>query len=208
MNISGSSADESKLDASGLFEDPGNPTSTVQWTWDTDNGLPVTGTISGNLDSMLRQRVTRGDDGRVIVARYDNGIGYTMQRFTICANCMYAMLMNCNYLCSVNVVSVVKAVPGSPPTQCFRVATGYSCSWSLPADDGGYSVTHYDYGYMKGISTIIQDLTRVPESTISTINANLEPGTAYTFVVSAVNALSSGPRGSDSVVTPSRMWLL
>ena len=48
----------------------------------------------------------------------------------------------------------------------------------------------------------------VPESTTSAINANLEPRTTYTFVVSAVNGLGSGPRGSDSIVTPSRMWLL
>ena len=58
---------------------------------------------------------------------------------------------------------------------------------------------------MKGTNNIIQDFTRVPESIISTINTNLEPGTAYTFVVSAVNGLGSGPRGSDHVVTPSRM---
>ena len=68
-----------------------NPTSTVQWTWDRDNGSPATGTISG-AHNMLSQRVTRGDDGRVIVARYNNGIGNTMQRFTVCANCMYVML--------------------------------------------------------------------------------------------------------------------
>ena len=61
---------------------------------------------------------------------------------------------------------------------------------------------------MKGTSTTIQNLTRVTESTTSAINANLEPTTTYTFVVSAVNGLGSGPRGSDSVVTPSRMWLL
>ena len=98
----------------------------------------------------------------MIVAQYDNGIGYTMQGFTICTKCMYAMLKQGNELCSGNVVSVVKAVPGSPPVQCSRVATGYSCSWSRPADDGGYSVTHYDYGYMKGTSTTIQNLTMVP----------------------------------------------
>ena len=90
MNVSGIGSDESRLDASGLFEDPGNPTSTVQWTW--DNGSPATGTISGMRNSMLSERVTRGDNDHVIVARYDNGIGYTMQRFTICAKCMYAML--------------------------------------------------------------------------------------------------------------------
>ena len=93
VNVSGSGADDSNLNASGLFEDPGNPPSTVQWTWDRDNGSPVTGAISGRRNSMLRQRVTRGDDGRVIVAQYDNGIGYTMQRFTICANCLYAILL-------------------------------------------------------------------------------------------------------------------
>ena len=56
VNVSGSGSDESRLDASGLFQDPGNPTSTVQWTW--DNGSPATGTISGMRNSMLNQRVT------------------------------------------------------------------------------------------------------------------------------------------------------
>ena len=77
-----------RLDASGIFEDPGNPTSTVKWTWENRSQAITVGT-SGMLDGIPSQRVTRTDNNHVIVARYHNVFGSTMQQFILCVNCEY-----------------------------------------------------------------------------------------------------------------------
>ena len=80
--------------------------------------------------------------------------------------------------------------------------------WSPPADDGGYKITHYIVGHNKGTDKP-QELAKtvLPSMTSNMLNT-LQAGVAYTFAVSAVNVLGSGPSGSASVTTPNRMCML
>ena len=93
MNITSSSGDQSvRLDASGIFQDPGNPTFKVQWAW--EGGSPrITDGIGGSRDGILTRVLTVADKNRVIVARYDNGIGFTFQQFILCVNSEYLPLV-------------------------------------------------------------------------------------------------------------------
>jgi hypothetical protein len=168
-----------QLSASRIFEDPGNPTSTVQWTWKS-NGTSITDGTSGLFDGILNQRVTRADNNRLIVARYGNAFGFTMQQFSLCVN----------------------SVPGVPTlVTCSSLLNGYSCSWKPPSDTGGYEITHYNVGHKKGKDKP-EDLLMVPSSLISYSISTLKAGVLYTFAVSAANVLGSGPSASDNVITP------
>ena len=103
----------------------------------------------------------------------------------------------------------VVAVPGVPTSvTCSRIVNGYNCSWSPSADDGGYRITHYNVGHQEGTDKP-QDLPMtVLSSTTSHLINTLQAGVVYTFAVSAVNVLGSGPSGSDNVITPRRMCSL
>jgi hypothetical protein len=182
VNVSTISGDQTvRLNASGIFEDPGNPPSVVQWT---RNDMPINDGASGIYGGILGQTVTRADHNEVIVANYSNGYGLTMQRFNIC----------------------VKSIPEVPSSvTCSRIVNGYDCSWNPPIDNGGYEISHYNVGHSKGTDRP-QDLpVKVPSSvTLRVVNTSLEAGVMYVFAVSAVNVLGSGPSGSDSVTTPSK----
>ena len=91
VNITSINGDQPvHLNASGIFEDPGNPTSTVDWTWRNHS---ITDGRSGMFNGILSQRVTRADHNHVIVAQYSNAFGSTMQRFILCVSCEYPMLL-------------------------------------------------------------------------------------------------------------------
>ena len=80
--------------------------------------------------------------------------------------------------------------------------------WSPPADIGGYKITHYNVGHNEGRDKP-QDLPVPVSSYVTSHMVNtLQAGTIYTFAVSAVNVLGSGPSGSANVITPSRMCTL
>jgi hypothetical protein len=195
-----------QLSASRIFEDPGNPTSTVQWTWKS-NGTSITDGTSGLFDGILNQRVTRADNNRLIVARYGNAFGFTMQQFSLCVNCEYPASLGLAIQCTScelrnGVAFVFPAVPGVPTlVTCSSLLNGYSCSWKPPSDTGGYEITHYNVGHKKGKDKP-EDLLMVPSSLISYSISTLKAGVLYTFAVSAANVLGSGPSASDNVITP------
>ena len=104
---------------------------------------------------------------------------------------------------------VFQAVPGVPANViCSRIVNGYNCLWSPPADIGGYKITHYKVGHNEGADKLQNLPVLLPSSVTSHMINTLEAGTMYTFAVSAVNVLGSGPSGSAKVITPSRMCML
>jgi hypothetical protein len=70
-------------------------------------------------------------------------------------------------------------------------------SWTRPADDGGAAITGYRITTAPGgLSMTVDDVT-------SAVVANLDNATAYTFTVTAINAVSDGtPSAPSSAVTP------
>lgn len=84
-------------------------------------------------------------------------------------------------------------------------AASATVAWSAPAWDGGLKITGYTVTAWTG-ATAVKSMTLsgwpVPETAVVTGLAN---GTAYTFTVSATNAVGSGPSSISSAVTPSEL---
>ena len=80
--------------------------------------------------------------------------------------------------------------------------------WSIPADIGGYKITHYKVGHNEGADKPQNLPVPLPSSVTSHMISTLQAGTMCTFDVSAVNVLDSGKSGSANVIAPSRMCML
>ncbi len=71
-------------------------------------------------------------------------------------------------------------------------------TWLAPSSNGGSPVTRYQVTFKKGKATI--DTLTVKKRVVYL--SSLSPGTTYTVVVSAVNAIGTGPSVSLRVTTP------
>jgi len=71
-------------------------------------------------------------------------------------------------------------------------------TWLAPSSNGGSPVTRYKVTFKKGKTTI--DTLTVKKRVVYL--TSLSPGTTYTVVVSAVNAIGTGPSVSLRVTTP------
>jgi hypothetical protein len=92
-------------------------------------------------------------------------------------------------------------VPGSPTGVTVRSGSGdVTVSWSVP-DDGGSPLTSYTVTPYIGAAAQTPDTS--PASTPSQVVGGLTDGTAYTFTVTATNAVGSGaPSGHSPPATP------
>ena len=91
-------------------------------------------------------------------------------------------------------------VPGAPTGVSATAGNAQArVSWSAPSNGGsaitGYTVTPY-------VGTTAQTATGVNGSTTATSITNLANGTAYTFQVTATNAIGTSPAGTSGAVTP------
>ncbi len=95
-----------------------------------------------------------------------------------------------------------------PPTSVTAVpgAASATVAWSPPAWDGGSKVTGYTVTAYAGITaaqTVVLSGWPVPETAVV---HGLTNGTAYTFMVSARNAVGTGPQSlASAAVTPNEL---
>ena len=75
-------------------------------------------------------------------------------------------------------------------------------NWTAPASDGGSPITGFEDDVRTG-TTVVRTVTGLNRNTTSTVITGLTNGTAYNFVVRAVNAVGTGPDSAASdPVTP------
>ena len=94
-------------------------------------------------------------------------------------------------------------MPGAPDGVAASAGNGRRpVSWTAPAD-GGSPITSYTVTpYVGGVAQPATTVTGSPPATTTPITG-LTNGTAYTFTVSATNAIGTGPASAASnAVTP------
>jgi Ca2+-binding RTX toxin-like protein len=96
--------------------------------------------------------------------------------------------------------------PATPGAPTIGTATGGNASatvrWTAPADPGGSAITSYVITVRTG-TTVVRTVTGVSAALTSTVVNTLTNGTAYNFLVHAVNNGGAGPDSAASnVVTP------
>ncbi len=173
----------------------GDASATVTWTAPASNGSPITNyAITTYVGGTSGTTVTVGNVTGDTVTGLTNGTAYT---FTVSAiNAVGEGLP------SSNSNSVTPAtVPGVP---VIGTATGGDASatvtWTAPASNGGAAVTGYLIStYVGGTAEIATTVGNVTSDTVT----GLTNGTAYTFTVSAINAVGEGlPSSNSNSVTP------
>jgi hypothetical protein len=101
-----------------------------------------------------------------------------------------------------NVVTPTQAVPPTAPTSVTgSPASGeVLVSWTVPSFDGGSPITGYTVTpYLNGTA---QAPVQASASGTSALVTGLTPGTSYTFVVSATNAVGSTSSAPSAAVAP------
>jgi hypothetical protein len=168
----------------------GNGQVTVSWTAPASNGGdPITAyTVTG---SPAGSCMTTGATS-CTVSGLTNGTPYT---FTVVATT--AAGSGGPSAASATVTPMAMA-PGAPTGVTATPGDGeVTVSWSAPASNGGDPITAYTVSGMPTGSCTTNGAT-------SCIVSDLSNGVAYTFTVTATNAVgSSGPSGASTAVTPS-----
>jgi uncharacterized protein (TIGR02145 family) len=171
----------------------GDGTATVSFTAPVNNGGSVitsyTATSSpGNITGTL----TQSGSGTITVTGLTNGTAYT---FTVTAtNAIGASLPSA----ASNLV--VTTIPGAPVIGTATLGDGTATvSFTAPVNNGGLVITSYTATSSPGNNT--GTLTQSGSGTITV--TGLTNGTAYTFTVTATNAIGASlPSAASNSVTP------
>lgn len=171
---------------------PGDQKATVNFTPPLSNGgSPITGYIvySGG------KEVGDGSSRPITVTGLTNGKAYT---FTVVAT---------NVVGTGPASAASKAVtpatpPGSPAIESVTAGNGQATvAFTAPKSNGGSPITSY---IVKSVVPAGVTFTRTGSATTPIIVTGLDNGTAYTFTVTAANAMGQGDASgtSDPAVTP------
>lgn len=143
----------------------------------------------GNVD-----KTVSGSATSALITGLQNGTKYT---FTVTAH-------NADGQSSLISNPVIPMTVPAPPTGVVATAAGGAAvvSWTAPTDDGGSKITGYVVTtYLSGSAP--SQVTFMQVNNLEIV-FNLIDGQAYTFTVSAINAVGPGPpSASSSAVTPS-----
>ena len=174
----------------------GNAQATVTWTAPADNGgFAITSYTATAVEDGTKSCTTA--DGSTLtctVTGLTNGAAYT---FTVTATNSVGTSAASSASNSVTPV----AAPGAPTIGTATAGNAQAAvTWSAPADNGGSAITSYT-------ATAVEDGTKscttADGSTLTCTVTGLANGTAYTFTVTATNAVGTGAASSASnSVTP------
>ena len=171
----------------------GNSQVTVSWTAPaSDGGSPITGyTVTSAPGGATC--VTTGALSCVVTG-LTNGTAYT---FTVTATNAVGTGPASDPSTPVTPVGV-PAAPGAPTGVSGAAGNSQvTVSWTAPVADGGSPITGYTVVAAPGGATC------ATAGTLSCVVPNLTNGTAYTFTVTATNAVGTGPASTPSApVTP------
>jgi hypothetical protein len=179
----------------GVKATAGNASATVSWTAPSTGGSPITGyTVTPYIGTTPQPTVSAAASATSAnVTGLANGTAYT---FTVTAT--NAIGVGLASAPSAAVTPAPPSVPGSPTNVTATAGnTSATVSWTAPADGGSaltkYTVTPYIGSTPQPTTTV----SGAPPAT-STIVTGLTNATAYTFTVSASNAIGTGAASAAS----------
>ena len=186
----------------GVTAAAGNGTANVSWTAPSNGGSPITSyTITPYLGAVAQTATTITGSPPVTsttVTGLANGSTYT---FTVAAtNANGSGLASAP---SAAVTPTAPTVPGPPTGVTATAGNGAAVvSWTAPAN-GGSPITSYRITpYLGAVPQPATTITGSPPATSTTVTG-LTNGSAYTFTVTATNAVGSGAESAPSAaVTP------
>ena len=188
----------------GVTASAGNGSAVVSWTAPSNGGSPITSyTVTPFIGSAAQTPVTVNGSppaSSTTVSGLTNGTAYT---FTVSAT--NAVGAGPASAASSPVTPAPPAtVPGAPAGVSATAGDGSAVvSWAAPGSDGGSAVTSYTVTPFVGSAAQASvTVSGSPPATSATVSG-LTNGTAYTFTVSATNAVGTGPASAASgAVTP------
>ncbi|MGQ0605662.1 MAG: fibronectin type III domain-containing protein [Candidatus Nitrosotenuis sp.] len=100
--------------------------------------------------------------------------------------------------------SSTSGTPGSPTGLVATVisSTQINLSWSTPSSNGGYQITGYKIEYKIGSNNYGNLVTNTGTTGTSYSHTSLTSGQLYTYRVSAINSIGTGPASSEASATP------
>jgi hypothetical protein len=165
---------------------PGDGQATVSWVAPTSNGgTAVTGyTVTSSPGNLTAPAPANGTSA--VVTGLTDGTAYT---FTVTATNLVGT--GAQSVASSPVTPA--AVPGAPTGVSAVPGDGQATvSWTAPASDGGNAITGYTVTSSPG------GFTATTGGTTSAVVIGLTDGTAYTFTVTATNAIGTGAASAAS----------
>jgi hypothetical protein len=188
----------------GVTASAGRASATVSWTAPATGGAPTSYEVTPYVGATAQTpKAVSGSPlaTSLTVSGLAAGTSYTFK--------VRAINPNGNGPMSAASSAVTPTAPAAPdaPTGVSAAAGAASArvSWTAPAADGGsaltgYTVTPYDGG-------AAQAATSVSASQATATVTGLADGKAYTFKVTATNAVGSTPSAASAAVTPGRTLL-